>query len=233
MTDISCRSRKKQLWQLVLAEDTTISTKYATDWWRTPQALSVKWQCVPHSFVLFFFFWLCWVFVAVCGLSLVAGSGGYSSFQCAGFSLRWLLLLRSTDSRRAGSIVVERGLSSCGSRGLECRLSSCGSRGLECRLSSCGARAQLFRGTWDLPRPGLEPVSPALAGGFLSTVPRGKPLFCTLFKIWGQNLGCCPRFLLSKKKCKASKNNNWENWQILTPIMSASGQWNKVNEHRS
>ena len=35
---------------------------------------------------------------------------------------------------------------------------------------------------WDLPRPGLEPVSPALAGGFLTTAPPGKPLnlnFCT------------------------------------------------------
>ena len=32
------------------------------------------------------------------------------------------------------------------------------------RLSSCGSRAQLLRGMWDLPRPGLEPVSPALAG---------------------------------------------------------------------
>ena len=34
------------------------------------------------------------------------------------------------------------------------------------RLSSCGSRAQLLRGMWDLPRPGLEPMSPALAGGF-------------------------------------------------------------------
>ena len=28
---------------------------------------------------------------------------------------------------------------------------------------------------WDLPGPGIEPVSPALAGGFLSTAPPGKP----------------------------------------------------------
>ena len=28
---------------------------------------------------------------------------------------------------------------------------------------------------WDLPGPGLEPVSPALAGGFLTTVQPGKP----------------------------------------------------------
>ena len=29
---------------------------------------------------------------------------------------------------------------------------------------------------WDLPRPGLEPVSPALAGGFSTPAPPGKPL---------------------------------------------------------
>ena len=28
---------------------------------------------------------------------------------------------------------------------------------------------------WDLPGPGLEPVSPQLAGGFLTTAPQGKP----------------------------------------------------------
>ena len=43
------------------------------------------------------------------------------------------------------------------------------------RLSSCDPRAQLLRGMWDLPRPGLEPVSPALAGRFSTTVPPGKP----------------------------------------------------------
>ena len=43
------------------------------------------------------------------------------------------------------------------------------------RLSSCGARAQLLRGMWDLPRPGLEPVSPALAGRLSTTAPPGKP----------------------------------------------------------
>ena len=44
-----------------------------------------------------------------------------------------------------------------------------------CRLSNCGSRAQPLRGMWDLPRPGLEPVSPALAGRFSTTVPPGKP----------------------------------------------------------
>ena len=43
------------------------------------------------------------------------------------------------------------------------------------RLSSCGSRGQLLRGMWDPPRPGLEPVSPALAGRLSTTAPPGKP----------------------------------------------------------
>ena len=55
-----------------------------------------------------------------------------------------------------------------------CELSSCGSQALERRLSSCGAQAYLLRRMWDLPGPGIEPVSPALAGGFLTTAQPGK-----------------------------------------------------------
>ena len=42
---------------------------------------------------LFIYFWLRWVFVVARGLSLVAVSGGYSSLQCTGFLLRWLLFV--------------------------------------------------------------------------------------------------------------------------------------------
>ena len=45
------------------------------------------------------------------------------------------------------------------------------------RLSSCGAWAQLLHGLWDLPGPRIEPLSPALAGGFLTTEPPGKSLY--------------------------------------------------------
>ena len=45
---------------------------------------------------------------------------------------------------------------------------------------------------WDLPQWGIEPVSPALAGGFLSNVPPGKSLHKVLFmpykclwRVWG------------------------------------------------
>ena len=44
-----------------------------------------------------------------------------------------------------------------------------------CRLSDCGSRAQPPRGMWDPPRPGLEPVSPALAGRLSTAAPPGKP----------------------------------------------------------
>ena len=83
--------------------------------------------------------------------------GGQAShcgcFSCCG--------ARAVGTR--ASVVVKRGLSSCGSWALECR------------LSSCGAQAQLLHSMWDLPGPGLEPMSPALAGGFLTTAPPGKP----------------------------------------------------------
>ena len=77
--------------------------------------------CLFFLINLFIYFWLFWVFFAAHGLSLVVLSGGYSSLWCAGFSLRWLLLLPSTGSTRAG-------FSSCGTWALECRLSSCGAR---------------------------------------------------------------------------------------------------------
>ena len=58
---------------------------------------------------LFIYSWLCWVFVSVRGLSLVVASGGQSSSQCAGLSLSRPLLLRSTGSSCAGSVVVAHG----------------------------------------------------------------------------------------------------------------------------
>ena len=59
--------------------------------------------------------------------------------------------------------------------------SSCGSRALERRLGSRGVRARVLYGMRDLPGTGLKPVSPALAGSFLTTVPRGKPLTSSFF----------------------------------------------------
>ena len=63
----------------------------------------------PTFVYLFILFWLCWVFVSVRGPSPAAASRGHSSSQCAGLSLSRPLLLRSTGSRHAGSVVVAHG----------------------------------------------------------------------------------------------------------------------------
>ena len=63
-----------------------------------------------HFFCLFvYYLWLCWVFVSVRGLSLVAASGGHSSLRCVGLSLSRPLLLRSRGFRHAGSVIVAHG----------------------------------------------------------------------------------------------------------------------------
>ena len=65
--------------------------------------------------------------------------------------------------------------SSCSMRASCCRgFSCCSSQPLELRLTSCDSQAYLLRVMWDLPRPRIEPVFPALQGGFLTTGPLGK-----------------------------------------------------------
>ena len=123
-------------------------------------------------FFLFFFkffkliyFWLCWVFVSVRGLSLVAASRGHSSSRCADRSLSRPLIAEHRLQTR--------------------------------RLSSCGSQAQLLRGMWDLPRPGLEPASPALVGRLSTTAPPGKPLEWLLPSATYQILSTCSSDVIS------------------------------------
>ena len=108
-------------------------------------------------------------------------------FGCAGSSLLregFLQLGRAGATLHCGAQASHcGGFSCCGARSLGAwasvvvahGLSSCSSQALERRLSSRGAWAQLLHGMWDRPGPGLEPVSPALAGVFLTTEPPGKP----------------------------------------------------------
>ena len=140
-------------------------------------------------------------------------------FGCVGSSL---LCTGFLQLRRAGVTIPCsvrashcNGFSCCRARApgmrasvvVACGLSSCGLQALERRLSSCCTRAQLLRGMWDLPGPGLEPVSPALAGGFLTTAPPGKPclfVFGTRFCLQDLescvNLLACSEYLLSHLK---------------------------------
>ena len=109
---------------------------------------------------IYLFIWLHWVFVAAHVLFSSCGECRCQAWasHCGGFSC-----CRAQALGTRASVVVARGLSSCGSWALERR------------LSSCGVQAQLLHGMWDLPGPELDPMSPALAGGFLTTAPPGKP----------------------------------------------------------
>ena len=91
----------------------------------------------PLSSCLFLFVWLCWVFITLCGLSLLAVS--YSSSQCMGLS------------RCAARTLGHTGRSTQAQQ-----LRAPGSRA---QVSSCGSGAQLLRGMWNLHRPGTESVS--------------------------------------------------------------------------
>ena len=119
------------------------------------------------SFLFFFFLNFIYLFLAVLGLRFCA-----RAFSSCG---KWgpLFIAVREPLTIAASLVEEHRLQTR-------------------RLSSCGAWAQLLRGMWDLPRPGLEPVSPELAGRFSTTAPPGKPtsfLFSSrLLRQWSQ---CC------------------------------------------
>ena len=144
--------------------------------------------CTHWYIYVFICFWMCWVFVAPCGLSLVAESGGY-------FLVAMHRLLIAVASHCSGFFCGAQALGAWASVVATCRISSCDllflghaffsscSTGpLElwlmgprvCRLSRCGTWNLLLHSMWNPPRPGIEPMSPALARGFLSSVPPGK-----------------------------------------------------------
>ena len=103
------------------------------------------------------------LFVAVCGLLIAVAS-------CCG---------------ARAPVVAARGLSSCSVRALEhAGFSSCGTwaQQLQCTGSVVVAHGlSCPAAMWDLPGPGIEPVSPALAGRFLTTGPPGKSPDCLYF----------------------------------------------------
>ena len=92
------------------------------------------------------YFWLPWVFAAPHGLSLGAASGGCSLVAGSRLPQPW-----SSGSRVCWLQWLQHVDSAVVAHGLSCP-----------------------HGTWNLPRPGIEPVSPTLAGGFLTTRPPGK-----------------------------------------------------------
>ena len=89
------------------------------------------------------------------GFSLVALSGDYSLLVCRLLIAAAPLIAEDRPQGARASVDVAQGLSSCSPQALE--------------------QANLLHSMWDLSGPGVEPVSPALAGRFFTTEPPGKP----------------------------------------------------------
>ena len=106
-----------------------------------------------HVDNFFKLFWLYWIFVAALCLSLVAGSEGYS-----------LVVVHRPSHFSGFSYWVAQALGPMD-------------------FSSCGSWAELLCGMWNLPGRGIESVSPALAGEFLTTGPPGNSKDLFLFNI--------------------------------------------------
>ena len=103
---------------------------------------------------MFVYFWPCGVFVAAFGLSLVVASR-----DCSGVVFRGLLVARSAQV----SVAAATGALHLSLRGPRAQ-----APGVVHGLS----HSEACRISWG---PGVEPVSPALSGGFLTTGPLGKP----------------------------------------------------------
>ena len=102
----------------------------------------------------------------------------------------WLFYFFKSIFGCIGSWLLCRASSSCGKWGLVfltvpglsgfscCRAQAPGTQAsvvVAHSLRSCGPWAQLLLGMWDLPGPGMEPVSPALAGRVPSLCHQGNP----------------------------------------------------------
>ena len=128
--------------------------------WADPSEIKAKQNLVHFISLKFFYFYLSlcwpqWVFTSSRAFLQLQRVGATLQIQGTSFSLQWLLLLQSTGSRVGG-------------------LRGCGSQALEHRLSISGAQPLLLRGMWDLSKPGMESVCPALAGRYLTTEAPGK-----------------------------------------------------------
>ena len=130
--------------------------------------------------MIYLFIFGCTGSLAAWAVYPLAASGGSSLVAVCGF----LTCVDFLQLQQVGALlVVVCGFLTCVEHRFQgaqpsvvvaCGLSSCNSQALEHRLSSCGAWGWLLCTMWNLPHPGIKPVSPALAGGSFAIKPPGK-----------------------------------------------------------
>ena len=95
-----------------------------------------------------------------------------SSCGCRGYSVvavHWLLIVPASHCSYGAQALGHAGFSSCSTWTYLLWL-------LDSRAhNGYGTWTQLLHSMWDLSRPGIKPMSPALAGGYCITEPPGKP----------------------------------------------------------
>ena len=129
--------------------------------------------------------------------------------RCWVFVVAFLQLWPVGNTLRWGAQASHCGGSSCfRAQALGARASVVATHG----LSSCRAWASLLHSMWDLPGPGIELLSPALAGRFLSTVPPGKSgyelMISAFFCMWD----ICPKYI--EITCGWANNRILKYWNI-------------------
>lgn len=111
----------------------------------------------------------------------------------------------------------------CNVRASPCSgVSSCRAWALQHGLKGRGAPAQLPCGTWHLPRPGIQPVSPALAGGFLNhwptrEIPEESEFYLSV-RGDPQEAPGFSRLYVWSWACRASSGCLWPKFRELFPL---------------
>ena len=82
---------------------------------------------------------------------------------------------------------------------------------------------------WDLSGPGLEPVSPALAGGFLTTAPPGKSSQVTLIQN-SQHSTLAYFGVASHKPHHLIVSFGITEPFLIFPVFAVTGSWIRLNQ---
>ena len=144
-------------------------SEYAQHWERSKNADFLKSSTRDHSLTSLFLKPVTALRVGP-GMERMKGNPSFSHLRQVFLFLKNFLIFGC-----AGSSLLHIGFPQLQRAGL---LSSCGVRASHCGgFSCCGVvapQAHLLHGMWNLPGRGIEPMSPALAGRLLSTLPLGK-----------------------------------------------------------